>query len=850
MSKLLRLYNSWDQYSCGDFETKDEVMLSNIKRSSSSQMSRHSSRSSSESFYSNATIDNAVLFKDVKMSYGKGKKSVNVLKGINMKVPEGAIYALLGPSGCGKTTLCNCITGRNKPTQGTVEVFKKIPGTPGSNVPGPIIGYMPQEISLFPDFSIEETLMYFSKLYRLDPARAADRVDFLVDFLELPDKRRMVANLSGGQQRRVSLAAALIHSPPLLILDEPTVGVDPVLRQVIWDYLVLLSTKERLSIIITTHYIEEARAANVCGLMRQGKLLVEESPDFLMEKYKCPTLEAVFLQLSRASDSKSTPEVYVHQYQQHQQQQQQLDSKPPVPNGGLPILQEVSAEGCDTTTTTIGAGDAMNQTVIAAGTGVAIMGPPQTTQEQHRAPTMKQLAKEKQALNQAKSDALKASAPGGKMPNGESIEGVVNGRLVPKFERFQIEAVPKSKFEAFSQETTRSFNRIGALTSKNFARLMRNLPVLLFQFMLPSVEVILFCLCIGQEPFNLPLSIYNEELHLLNESLVERTSTFSYQYLNEINNRSVIQVNYNSKLEAIEAVKEGKTWGAVVIGENFTDNLKTRFLQPEMVSDDLISGGNVHLHLDMSNYLISLQLQRILLQAFQTFAMNTMAAFNVSKGLAQLPVEQEKPIYGDREPTFTEFMAPGVLLSIAFLAAVALTAIALVQERKEGVLERSLVAGVTSTEFIMSHVITQLLVLHVQVFLLLMFTFLVFEIPSRGYFFWVILLTLLQSSCGMAFGLMISAMTKEETSATMLALGSFYPNLLLSGTVWPTQAMPDAMRYFAYCLPQTLPIESLRYILSRGWDITHAEVATGFAVTIAWTTFFLIVAVVVFKAKI
>lgn len=289
-------------------------MLSQMKRSSSNHMSRHSS--SSESFYANSqNTENAVLFNNVKMSYGHGKKKVQVLRGIDMKVPEGAIYALLGPSGCGKTTLCNCITGRNTPTSGKVSVFNKIPGSSGSNIPGPIIGYMPQEISLFPDFTIEETLLFFSNLYRLDKRRAKDRVEFLVDFLELPDKKRMVANLSGGQQRRVSLAAALIHSPPLLILDEPTVGVDPVLRQVIWDYLVLLSTKEQLSIIITTHYIEEARAANVCGLMRQGRLLVEESPDFLMEKYKCPTLEAVFLQLSRASDNSKSllpGEVLVH----------------------------------------------------------------------------------------------------------------------------------------------------------------------------------------------------------------------------------------------------------------------------------------------------------------------------------------------------------------------------------------------------------------------------------------------------------------------------------------------------------------------------------------------------------
>lgn len=818
-----------------------------MKRSSSSQMnqhmSRHSSKSSSESFYANTQVENAVEFNEVKMSYGQGKKKVQVLRGINMKVPEGAIYALLGPSGCGKTTLCNCITGRNKPTSGKVTVFNKTPGSPGSNIPGPIIGYMPQEISLFPDFSIEETLMFFSSLYRLDKRRARDRVDFLVDFLELPDKRRMVANLSGGQQRRVSLAAALIHSPPLLILDEPTVGVDPVLRQVIWDYLVLLSTKEQLSIIITTHYIEEARAANVCGLMRQGKLLVEESPDFLMEKFKCPTLEAVFLQLSRASDnskssSLSPSEVIIQQLHHDDKKTSNNNNNNSIPpnknktqNGranNLAPLQELSTEGSES-----------NAKISSEPNGV-------TVEPHHRAPTMKQIAQDKQAL-ETLANGVEAVRP--KMPNGDSIQGVVNGRLVPKFEKFEVEDTPPGKIARYKQEVAYSCNRVGALTSKNFARLMRNLPVLMFQFLLPSVEVILFCLCIGQEPFNLPVSIYNEEMLNMNSTEMSIGDTYGHQFLNKISNRSVIQMPCESKDDALESVRLGKAWAAMVIPENFTEDLKLRFLMNDQNPDQLY-GSSVHLHLDMSNYLIGLQLQRLVLQAFQNFAVDALTAQNMSAAFAQLPVALEEPVYGVREPTFTEFMAPGVLLSIAFLAAVALTAIALVQERKEGSLERSLVAGVSSTEFIMSHVFTQLLVLHVQVILLLMFTFLVFEIPSRGPFFWVIFLTLLQSTCGMAFGLMISAMTKEETSATMLALGSFYPNLLLSGTVWPTQAMPDGMRYFAYCLPQTLPIESLRYILSRGWDITYPEVATGFAVTIGWTSFFLICAVLIFKAKI
>jgi len=102
----------------------------------------------------------------------------------------------------------------------------------------------------------------------------------------------------------------------------------------------------------------------------------------------------------------------------------------------------------------------------------------------------------------------------------------------------------------------------------------------------------------------------------------------------------------------------------------------------------------------------------------------------------------------------------------------------------------------------------------------------------------------------MTFGLLISALTTEVTSATMLALGSFYPNLLLSGTMWPTQAMPTCVRYFSYLLPQTLAIESLRHVLSRGWGIDEPEVLLGLAVTLGWSSVFLISAIVIFKYKI
>ena len=207
-------------------------------------------------------------------------------------------YGLLGASGCGKTTLLSCIVGRRRLNSGEIWVLGGRPGSKGSGVPGPRIGYMPQELALYGEFTIRETLIYFGWIYGMDTDEVDEKTDFLLKMLQLPNASRMVKNLSGGQQRRISLAAALIHDPELLILDEPTVGVDPVLRQNIWDYLVEITKFGRTTVIITTHYIEETRQAHMIGLMRGGKFLAEESPDDLMAKYNAESLEDVFLKLS------------------------------------------------------------------------------------------------------------------------------------------------------------------------------------------------------------------------------------------------------------------------------------------------------------------------------------------------------------------------------------------------------------------------------------------------------------------------------------------------------------------------------------------------------------------------
>ncbi|XP_075525864.1 ABC transporter G family member 23-like isoform X1 [Dermacentor variabilis] len=711
----------------------------------------------------------------LRVSYGRGKSAVETLRGIDLSLPEGKIYGLLGPSGCGKTTLLRCIVGRLKPWHGSVHVFGHKPGQPGSYIPGPGVGYMPQELTLYPEFSIIETLTYFGRLFRIESDVLQERTSFLVRFLGLPEKTRLVKNLSGGQKRRVSLAAALIHRPPLLILDEPTVGVDPLLRQSIWHYLVTLTHRESISVIITTHYIEEARLANLVGLMRQGRILAQAVPDDLMQQHGMLTLEDVFLKLCMADNHH---------------------------NGGHSVggtLQPQQAENGD----------------------VVVPAPPAV--EAANGKTLASLAASKETLaaNSMTHLVRRNSASVEQLP-AMTAQELSDKHAVRKKEPF-----------------LDAWFRTWALVAKSLTRLHRNLPVLLFTFLVPSIQVVLFCLCIGSDPFELQVAVVNQETHPL----------LSVAFLQRIDNTTLSQIPYPDLDSALDSVRKGSSWGVIAIGANFSAALHYRFFLGVNADNRTIEDSSINVYLDMTNQQIGYTLQKTIFEAFSSFSADILIRMNKNPALAQLPVVIKAPVYGVDKPSFTEFMAPGIIISITYIMAVGLTAISIVSEQKEGLLERSWVAGVRPFEVILSHVICQFLVMFVQVAGLLVFTFIVFEIPSRGPFVWVVLLTLLQGCCGMIYGLVISSMCVEENSAIMLALGSFYPNLLLSGVVWPTQAMPYYMRYLSYGLPQTIPTESLRCILSRGWGITHTEVWLGFVVSGAWCAVFLVFAAVAFRLR-
>lgn len=224
-------------------------------------------------------------------------KNTVILENLNINVIKGHIYGLLGPSGCGKTTLLKCLIGLLDINSGQIIIDNELKNNNRSSnfrISYNKLGYMPQDYCLYKELTLSETLYYFGRLMSMKPNLIKQRESFLINLLDLPSRNSFVGHLSGGQLRRTSFAVSLLNEPSILMLDEPTVGMDPILRKKIWDYLIDLSQTHQTTIIITTHYIEEARQANYLGFMRKGKIIEEGSPQTLMIKYNHNILEDVF----------------------------------------------------------------------------------------------------------------------------------------------------------------------------------------------------------------------------------------------------------------------------------------------------------------------------------------------------------------------------------------------------------------------------------------------------------------------------------------------------------------------------------------------------------------------------
>ncbi|GAA1438589.1 ABC transporter ATP-binding protein [Leifsonia poae] len=230
----------------------------------------------------------AVEIDDLRVRRGR----TTVLDGLTLTIPRGQVVGLLGPSGCGKTTLMRAIVGVQKVAGGTVEVL----GEPaGSASLRHRVGYVTQAASVYDDLTVRQNLSYFRRVL----GSGADDVERAIVATDLQDNAsQLVSTLSGGQRSRVSLAAALLGSPDLLVLDEPTVGLDPLLRVELWSLFHRLA-EGGTSLLISSHVMDEAARCDRLLLMRDGAMLADETPEGLLAQTGEADAEGAFLALIR-----------------------------------------------------------------------------------------------------------------------------------------------------------------------------------------------------------------------------------------------------------------------------------------------------------------------------------------------------------------------------------------------------------------------------------------------------------------------------------------------------------------------------------------------------------------------
>jgi len=237
-----------------------------------------------------------IALQDISHSFGDKR----VLYGINLNVPPGLIYGLLGPSGCGKTTAVKIMAGILEASSGSVHVLSET--MPKLSIMNRI-GYMAQSDALYANLTAEENLFFFGSLYGMKKDKIKEKTKEVMALVNLSEHRvKLVASYSGGMKRRLSLAMALLHEPEVLILDEPTVGIDPVLRKSIWDTLKSMADNG-ITIMVTTHVMDEAEKCDELAMMRGGRLIAVGTPMKLQRDIGASSIEEAFIHYGRGDSN-------------------------------------------------------------------------------------------------------------------------------------------------------------------------------------------------------------------------------------------------------------------------------------------------------------------------------------------------------------------------------------------------------------------------------------------------------------------------------------------------------------------------------------------------------------------
>lgn len=847
-------------------------------------------------------------------------QQVDILKSVDLNVPYGSIFGLLGPSSCGKTTLLRCLVGLLRPNSGLIRLFCQTPEIYGDEsrattgccggerdsqgsvrsskwkVPGSNVGYMPQDLGLYEDFSIRQLLTMFGQYMVMSSALIESRINFMAKFLDLPEVDRQIGSLSGGQKRRVSFAIACLHMPPLIILDEPTVGVDPLLRQSIWKYLRRLADEENKTIIITTHYIEEAAQADQVALMRAGEILIQDTPKKIMEANGCKSLEEAFLKICnnvRQDNGIQQPHKRYPQPKFNWHDKLKADSD--TSSSRIKAINQIKDQDAVLKELKLKAEEKLIlfDNLISSRVGKPCLQhntklDARQLNKLSMVPNISEIAISKQPQNSALNWHKLDFSDRNNVLRPTSMKGnklVINGG--EKSRRNANDA-----FEGIGQAKTSTkrnlFHKIDkcltlawALLYKNYRRNVNSLPLLAFQFMLPIIQMISFSLCVGGRPSNIGLGLVNldQPFPVIRPELFGNLSTSAMAnstltnssfglYNDSVNNdkigeellsdkylsfvdRTILSIKpYSNIGDALNDVRHAKIWAAMEIGENFTAAISQRFDLDNFyqLDSEVIQQSVIKLYPDRSNKVLDMICQRSLYNSYREFLTDQFEHFE------RLPIEVKEPVF-DIKPNlisnsidgYTESIAAGLLASLTYIMAAGLTTFIMVVERSAGILERTFTSGINPIAYLLAHAVFRSLVMMLQIAVVMFLTFYILKQPLVGSIWLAYLMLMTLNLTGIAYGLVISSLVTDQNGAALTIVSSLVVKITMSGILWPFEAIPRWLRTICYIQPLTMPVQALKNITLKGTGFDDRVVQLGFFVSIFWLVTFLTISARRFK---
>lgn len=308
----------------------------------------------------------------------------------------------------------------------------------------------------------------------------------------------------------------------------------------------------------------------------------------------------------------------------------------------------------------------------------------------------------------------------------------------------------------------------------------------------------------------------------------------SCRVLSEITDDIAIKIFYDNFDEAYKDARKGYLAGIVHFARNFSESLNNVHANPEDVDPQSRKNSVINIYLDQTNQQITYYLQRRLYDVYKEYSQNVLSDCNLPTKLDSIPIQFLKPIYGSYDTDFKHTMVPAFIMLFMFYLAAGLTVASIIYERKEGFWNRTLLAGVSTKEMMIAHVIINVSILAVQLAEVVTLLTLVVSTDSRGSYFLVSVMIALLGCSGIFFGLWCSCMCTTFMEANLLMTGISQPMIVVSGMFWPIEGMPWIVRMLSYATPTTLSAISVRHIIEKGYSITHPSVYVGFLVLIGW----------------